>query len=106
MQYATVILESPYAGNIPANVAYAQEAMRRCLSWGWAPLSSHLLYTQCLDDLDPAERAAGIAAGFAWRPKADFTVFFCRLGWSKGMILGREDCRTRRLPFITVDEVP
>ncbi len=41
-----VILESPYAGHVDANVAYARMAMHDSLLRGEAPIASHLLYTQ------------------------------------------------------------
>ena len=67
-----VIIESPYAGNVPLNLLYLRACMRDCLSRGEAPFASHALYTQpgVLDDGDPAERAHGIEAGFAWRAVA------------------------------------
>ena len=39
-----VILESPYAGNVEENVAYARAAVRDSLLRGEAPIASHLLY--------------------------------------------------------------
>lgn len=64
-----VIVESPYAGDVDANVTYARRALRDCLERGEAPIASHLLYTQpgVLDDTVPEQRALGIAAGLAWR---------------------------------------
>lgn len=85
-----VILESPYAGDIERNVAYARAAMRDCLNRGDAPAASHLLYTQpgVLDDGNPAERASGIAAGLAWGKVAEATVVYTDLGHSEGMVQG------------------
>lgn len=85
-----VILESPYAGDVEANAAYARRALRDCLMRGEAPLASHLLYTQpgVLDDLVPDERAVGINAGLAWGVHADATVVYTDLGISGGMSLG------------------
>lgn len=87
-----VILESPFAGDVATNVAYARAAMRDCLLRGEAPAASHLLYTQegVLDDLDPAERSLGIEAGLAWGRVADATVVYEDLGVSRGMALGIE----------------
>lgn len=101
--WARVILESPFAGDRARNVAYAQEMLRRCLLRRLAPIASHLLYTQCLDDNVPEQRELGIQAGFVWRPHADYTIFCCRYGWSSGMRLALEDCRKRSLPFIAWD---
>ena len=82
-----VIIESPYAGNVEANVKYARECMRDSLSRGEAPIAAHLLYTQegILDDLIPEEREAGINAGLSWLGVCDVQVFYIDLGWSKGM---------------------
>lgn len=80
-----VILESPYNGDVEANKAYAREAMRDSLGRGEAPLASHLLYTQMLDDMVAKERALGIMAGLAWGEVAEATVVYCDLGISPGM---------------------
>lgn len=79
-----VIIESPYAGAIDSNVAYARKCMLDALKRGEAPMVSHLLYTQVLADLIPGERELGIAAGLAWRDVAH-PIFYVDLGWSKGM---------------------
>lgn len=83
-----VILESPYAGDIEANVAYARECVRDSLARDEAPIASHLLYTQpgILRDGEPNERAWGIAAGLAWRRVAECSVFYTDRGWSSGML--------------------
>lgn len=82
-----VILESPYAGDVERNVAYARRAMADALHRGEAPIASHLLYTQpgVLDDDVPGERALGIAAGLAWGRVADATVVYADLGLTRGM---------------------
>jgi hypothetical protein len=82
-----VIIESPYAGDVEANVAYARLAMRDSLIRGESPIASHLLYTQpgILRDDIPDERAWGIAAGLAWRNVADLAAFYIDKGWSTGM---------------------
>ena len=48
-------------------------------------MASHLDITQCLDDTDPAQREAGIAAGLARLRVADVHLFGTDLGWSSGM---------------------
>ena len=82
-----VVLESPYAGDIDRNVAYARRCMSDCLRRGEAPFASHLLYTQLgiLDDTDPEERAQGISAGFAWGQHARKVVLYTDYGVSGGM---------------------
>jgi len=90
-----VILESPYAGDIEANVAYARRCLRDSLLRGEAPIASHLLYTQpgVLDDGVLAQRTAGIEAGLAWRRVADASVVYTDRGISSGMQLGIEAAR-------------
>lgn len=85
-----VILESPYAGDIGANVEYARACLRDALLRGEAPIASHLLYTQpgVLRDEVPAERAYGIDAGLAWRRVADASVVYVDRGITKGMQYG------------------
>ncbi len=85
-----VIVESPYAGDVERNVAYARACLRDCLLRGEAPLASHLLYTQpgVLDDLVPEERLLGIEAGLSWGRWAEKTVVYHDLGVSPGMELG------------------
>src|SRR4051794_36682614 len=62
-----VILESPYAGDVERNTLYARRALKDSLMHVEAPIASHLLYPQVLDDLIPSERQLGIDAGLAWR---------------------------------------
>lgn len=93
-----VILETPYAGDVERNLAYARYAMHDCLvNHNESPYASHLLYTQehVLDDNIPQERELGIRAGFAWRQQSVKTVFYVDLGWSPGMMLGLDDVTGR-----------
>lgn len=85
-----VILESPYAGDVERNVAYARACVRDALSRGEAPIASHLLYTQpgILNDDVESERQWGIEAGLAWRAVAHATVVYTDLGVSRGMEYG------------------
>lgn len=87
-----VINESPYAGDVARNVAYARAAVRDCLQRGEAPIASHLLFTQdgVLDDAKADERALGIAAGLAWSEVADAAAFYEDRGWSQGMLAAKE----------------
>jgi len=87
-----VILESPYAGNVKRNEAYARLCLRDCLMRGEAPFASHLLYTQSrvLDDTVPEERAFGINAGLKWGRVAEKSVVYTDVGISSGMKYGIE----------------
>ena len=86
-QMKLVILESPYAGDVENNVAYARACMADCLHRGEAPFVSHLLYTQpgVLDDTIPEQRKLGMEAGFEWRRVAELTVVYTDNGISSGM---------------------
>jgi hypothetical protein len=85
-----VIIESPYAGDVEANIRYARACVLDCLRRGEAPFASHLLYTQpgILRDEVPAERESGIAAAVAWCRAADATVVYTDRGISRGMEFG------------------
>ncbi|NIR31706.1 MAG: hypothetical protein GWN84_20815 [Gammaproteobacteria bacterium] len=83
-----VILETPYAGSVRKHTAYARQCMLDCLRRGEAPLASHLLYTQVLDDQVDADRDLGIEAGLAWGTVAEATVCYVDHGISDGMRQG------------------
>lgn len=85
-----VIIESPYAGDIEANVEYARRCVKDSLSRGEAPIASHLLYTQdgILDDEIAEQRTLGIEAGLAWRRVADLSAVYIDRGLSPGMKQG------------------
>jgi hypothetical protein len=87
-----VIIESPYAGatasDINVNIEYARDAMLDSLGRGEAPMLSHLLYTQVLNDDVPEQRQFGIDAGLAWGEVAHATVVYTDLGVSHGMAQG------------------
>lgn len=95
-----VILESPYAGDIERNVAYARACVRDCLKRGEAPIASHLLFTQpgILADEVPEERALGLRAGWAWYGVADACVVYLDHGESAGMAAGVNRARSFNLP--------
>jgi hypothetical protein len=95
-----VILESPYAGDVDANVDYARRCLRDSLARGEAPIASHLLYTQpgVLRDQDPVERQWGIAAGLAWRCVAEASVVYTDRGITKGMEYGIAAARSAGIP--------
>lgn len=82
-----VIVESPYAGDIDANITYARACVSDSLHRGEAPIASHLLHTQpgILDDTIPAERLLGREAGLAWCAVADLMAVYTDRGISRGM---------------------
>lgn len=95
-----VILESPFAGDVNANIAYARACVRDCLKRGEAPLASHLLYTQpgILRDDVPAERELGINAGLAWQTSAAAVVVYTDRGISNGMELAIDRAKFYNIP--------
>ena len=94
-----VIIESPYAGDVEANVEYAEACMRDCLLRGEAPFASHLLYTRVLDDDVPAHRRRGLSAGSAWLQVAEAVVVYKDRGVSVGMVLAMQAARELGIPI-------
>ena len=89
-----VILESPFAGDVVRNKAYALACMRdSLLNHNEAPFMSHILYTEALDDMVPEERTIGIDAGLEIGTRAEATIVYIDLGISPGMKLGIEHAR-------------
>ena len=96
-----VVLESPFAGEIDRNVAYARRCVRDCLKRGEAPIASHLLFTQpgILRDEIPEERELGIEAGLAWVPVAEKIVVYTDHGISDGMENAMSRARLYKIPI-------
>lgn len=94
-----VILESPYSGDRRANVTYARRCLVDCLRRGEAPLASHLLYTQVLDDTHGPDRTLGMDAGFVWIAQAEAMVVYYDHGISNGMVYGIAHARLAGLPI-------
>ncbi len=103
-----VIVESPYAGDVERNVAYARACVRDCLARGEAPFASHLLYTQpgILDDGNGEERRLGIAAGLAWLERADLVAVYTDLGITAGMqeAVARAEKEGREIVFRSITD--
>ncbi len=105
------MLETPYAGNNDLNREYARACMLDALQRDEAPMISHLLYPQVLDDTVPEERKAGMYAGFAWAAKATVTIVYIDLGISAGMEYGIKKATERghdivyRRLFPVIDDV-
>ena len=81
----TVCIESPLAGDIETNTAYARACLLYCLQRDVAPFASHLLYTQVLDDQSQDDRTRGMKAGFTMGDQCDQRWVFTDLGISRGM---------------------
>lgn len=78
------------ADDLRGNIEYARACLLDSVRRGEAPIASHLLYPQILDDGIPDERATGIECGLAWRAVAHLAVFYTDRGWSRGMLAARE----------------
>lgn len=89
-EWSTVVIESPYAGDVKKNMRYLRACMRDCILRKEAPYASHGLYTQddVLRDDVPEERKLGIEAGFALRNRLHKTMVYTDLGYSTGMRYG------------------
>ena len=88
-----VLLESPYAGDIERNIAYARMCMKDSFKRGEAPFASHLLYTQegILNDGVKQEKDLGIEAGLEWGKLAELTAVYIDYGITSGMQYGIEN---------------
>lgn len=80
-----VLILSPYKGDIDRNVAYARRCMLDSMGRWEAPFASHLLYTQILNDGNPAERALGFQCEAAWSGFAQLLAVYTDMGISPGM---------------------
>lgn len=107
--YKMSYVESPYSGDIEANVEYARQAMHHQMLLDRAPFLSHLLYTQhpkagFVHDDDEEhkhvgrERAIEMANRFRHVPGM-ITVFYIDRGWSRGMVDALHYCKKHVLPF-------
>lgn len=92
------VIESPLAGDVAANVAYAKRCVLDSLKRNpEAPYASHLFFAQpgILDDLVPEERRLGIEAGLAWGMAADLVAVYIDRGVSSGMRQGFKSAYAR-----------
>jgi hypothetical protein len=96
-----VIVESPFAGFVPRNIAFARACLRDCILRGEAPYASHLLYTQpgVLDDSIMTERELGMNLGWNVMVHADLVAIYTDLGWSGGMCRGKEAATASGVPY-------
>lgn len=101
-----VVIESPYAGDVEANLQYARRALKDSLDRGEAPMASHLLYTQVYDDNDPAMRERGLMAGWAYIDIAEALVVYTDRGISRGMRGGIAHAESLGIPveYRSIDE--
>lgn len=96
--YRRVVLESPFQGGKIENMVYARKCLEDSLKRGEAPLASHLLYPQVLDDATPKDRERGMGAGHAWIFDAEALVVYTDLGITPGMHAGIERALAEKTP--------
>lgn len=94
-----VVVESPYAGDIEKNTAYAKAACKDCMRQGEVPFASHLFFPQFLDESNPVERDIGIAAGYCFWKEFDKIVFYIDNGISPGMSKALERSILEKKPY-------
>lgn len=95
-----VIIESPYAGDVFANMRYLNNCIRdSILNYQEAPFASHIMYTGALNDDKPDERNTGMAAGFEWYKAAEKVIVYTDLGISSGMLKGIKVAEILGLPL-------
>lgn len=84
-----VYICSPYrakdSAELDRNIDYAQALTRRAIMAGLVPITPHLYMTQCLNEDNPEERAAGLAAGLELLKGCDFVIAGIKYGISEGM---------------------
>lgn len=95
-----VVLESPYAGDLVANLDYARKILRNSIERGETPFMSHLLYTQVLNDLDPDERKRGINLNLNMICLASAVVVYTDRGISSGMQTAINHARHLGVPVL------
>jgi hypothetical protein len=101
-------LASPLAEGVTRNLEYARDCLRDSLRRGEAPLASHLLYPQVLDDTISAQRDQGIEAGLAWGRVADLSAVYTDLGITPGMQKGIDRAKEqgRRIEYRQIRNNP
>lgn len=101
--FKTVILESPFAGDVKNNVEYAKKLIHDLAYQGFAPSASHLLYTQMLDDTKEFDRRLGIDKGLDYAHNRDSIIGIDR-GISNGMKYGYQRAinENRSVTFFTL----
>ncbi|MHB9038480.1 MAG: DUF7768 domain-containing protein [Armatimonadota bacterium] len=102
-----VFICSKYVGDIEHNVGVAQALCRMAIEAGFAPFAPHLLYTQFLDDSDPAQREFGISMGLRFMETCG-EVWVCvgDDGVSEGMRRELAHARSLGKPMVIFREVP
>lgn len=108
-----VYICSRYAGHTEHNVRVALALCRMAVEAGLAPFAPHLLFTQFLDDGDPAlrlrsgqaPREVGISLGLRFMEVCDVVWVYLGEGVSDGMRREIEHARRLGKPIVLLREV-
>ena len=87
-RHRRVIIESPFAGDVERNIAYAKRCMTDSITRGESPIAFHLLLPEVLRDHQILERDVGIRLSQSWYSAADACVIYKDFGVTPGMRLG------------------
>ena len=93
-----VMYESPYAGDVEANLEYARRRCREILEIFpyFVIVAPHLYYPTILNDDDPSERERGLRACHTLRQVCGIVLFDVhnpgRPGYSSGMQRALQEC--------------
>lgn len=79
-----VYIASPFAGDMEQNIEAARSYCLEAIERGVTPVAPHLIYTQFLDDGDPAQRNTGMRAGLELLSRCD-ELWVCGPEISTGM---------------------
>lgn len=96
---------SRYAGDIEKNVETARSLCRMAVDAGYIPFAPHLLFTQFMDDSDPAQRELGIAMGLQFMGLCNEVWVYVGDGISEGMKHETAHARQIGKPVIEITEV-
>ena len=101
-----VYIASPLSGDVETNLHFARQACLNAMSQGATPFAPHLLYTQMLDDNDPAQRELGMKMGNQMLALCD-ELWLCGDIVSPGMAKERELADKLDIPVrrVSMDEI-
>lgn len=79
---------------------YVKRLTKMAIDSGIAPVTPHMYITQVLDDNEPDDRAAGLAAGISLLYKCDVLIFGDKYGTSEGMYNEIREARRQGIPIV------
>ena len=101
---AVYAAQSPYAGDIETNTAFAKKACWYAIHQGHTPIAVHLLYPQMLDDAEPTEREIGLRLGHRVLEVCD-ELWLCGGRVSSGMAREIEEAQRLGIPIRQIGEL-